>query len=220
MIFGFNTYIKFDQVVYHVQSEARQGERLLQTQIFVRGQCVGKKAASFAELVGSPDFSEERMHEMLKDQHRATVDNLRAGRIEEAMTSVTPLRDLLSAMTQADATVVPESDKPEVISSHLQLEFLNPDCSSVDNSVLVRFRVEQEGAPRAGAKLIAKLTTVGSSGLEGNPVFAQTVTGGDGSGTMVLPVSVAEMSQAVLLVQAVHEGKSAMKKFRLKASAL
>ena len=47
MIFGFNTDIRHEDTVYHVQSEAREGEQLLQTQVFVRGRCIGKRAVSY-----------------------------------------------------------------------------------------------------------------------------------------------------------------------------
>ena len=47
MIFGFNTDIKHDDTVYHVQSEARENELTLQTQVFVRGRCIGKRALSY-----------------------------------------------------------------------------------------------------------------------------------------------------------------------------
>ena len=70
MIFGFNTDVKAaDNVVYHVQSEARVNDLLLQTQVFVKGHCIGKRASSYAELAVQPDFSTEEMHEMLKVQH-------------------------------------------------------------------------------------------------------------------------------------------------------
>ena len=39
--------------VYHVQSEAREGELLLQTQVFVRGRCIGKRASSYADKAAS-----------------------------------------------------------------------------------------------------------------------------------------------------------------------
>ena len=48
MIFGFNTDVKHGDTIYHVQSEARESEKLLQTQVFVRGRCIGKKAISYA----------------------------------------------------------------------------------------------------------------------------------------------------------------------------
>jgi hypothetical protein len=82
VIFGFNTDVKHADTVYHVQSEARQHELLLQTQIFVKGRCIGKRATSYAQQADQDGFSEERMHEMLKDQHKHFVAAVREGRIE------------------------------------------------------------------------------------------------------------------------------------------
>ncbi len=82
MIFGFNTDVKFADTVYHVQSEARQHELVLQTLVFLKGRCIGKRTASYAEQTKQPGFSEEHMHEMLKDQHKHFVAAVREGRIE------------------------------------------------------------------------------------------------------------------------------------------
>ena len=82
MIFGFNTDVKFENTVYHVQSEARQLELRLETQIFLRGRCIATHATSYADEMKDPGFSEERMHEMLKDQHKHFVAAVREGRIE------------------------------------------------------------------------------------------------------------------------------------------
>ena len=85
MIFGFNTDIKQGDTVYHVQSEARQHDLLLQTQIFIQGRCVAKRATSYAHLANQSDFSEDRMHELLKEQHRVVVVAIREGRVDEAL---------------------------------------------------------------------------------------------------------------------------------------
>ena len=82
MIFGFNTDVKVGDTVYHVQSEARKADQLLQTQVFVRGRCIGKKATSYAENVASPDFNDDRMHEMLKSQHKTILEAVRESRVE------------------------------------------------------------------------------------------------------------------------------------------
>lgn len=86
MIFGFNTDIKFGDTVYHVQSEVREHDSLLQTQVFVKGRCLGKYATSFAQHSG-PDFTEERLHDLLKTQHKHFVDCARAGTIMEEIES-------------------------------------------------------------------------------------------------------------------------------------
>jgi hypothetical protein len=230
VIFGFNTDIKHETTVYHVQSEARQGERLLQTQIFVRGRCIGKKAASYADLISRPEFSEERMHEMLKYQHRSTIDDLRNGRIDDAMSKITPLGVLLAEMTQTSgmeqsASAVPAAPAVTAVAhapipgpeAGLHLEFLNPDAVVADHQLVLRFRVLDHGAPLAGAKVIARLTKIGEDGQEHDPVYAQALTNGDGEGATVLAANFEDMDHAVVLVQSTYEAKSAMKKFRLKS---
>jgi len=87
VIFGFNTDIKYGDTVYHVQSEAREHDSLLQTQVFVKGRCLGKYATSFEEQAGLPDFSEDVLHDLLKAQHKHFVECARAGTIEEEIES-------------------------------------------------------------------------------------------------------------------------------------
>jgi hypothetical protein len=84
-IFGFNTEVKNGDTVYHVQSEARQRQQLLQTQVFVRGRILGKRATSYAEQVNQPDFSEDKMHELLKAQHKLVVEAVRAGKVDDVL---------------------------------------------------------------------------------------------------------------------------------------
>ena len=67
MIFGFNTDVKHGDTIYHVQSEAREGELLLQTQVFVRGRCIGKKATSYAASEGQPGDTQKE--QQLREQH-------------------------------------------------------------------------------------------------------------------------------------------------------
>ena len=217
MIFGFNTDIKSGNTVYHVQSEARQNERLLQTQIFVRGQCIGKKASSYADLAGHSEFSEERMHEMLKSQHRETVESVRAGNIDEALQKVRPLTEVLSEMCgveiavgATDSVLAAETPAPALL-----LEFLNSSDVFDGETVQLRFRVLDGGRPVTGAKIISKLTSSSHEGQEHQPVFVQSETELDGCGEVELPIRLETVSNATVLVQATHEGKSAMKKFRL-----
>ncbi len=85
MIFGFNTDVKHGETLYHVQSEARQAAHLLQTMVFVSGRCVGKRATSYTEYATTPEFSEDRMHELLKEQHLFVVDAIKEGKLEVAL---------------------------------------------------------------------------------------------------------------------------------------
>src|ERR1039457_4404664 len=68
MIFGFNTDIRHEDTIYHVQSEAREGEQLLQTQVFVRGRCIGTRAISYASGVEGEIVAVRRAGENVVDE--------------------------------------------------------------------------------------------------------------------------------------------------------
>src|SRR5690349_11045823 len=85
MIFGFNTDVKHDNTVYHVQSEAREHEQLLQTQVFVRGRCVGKRATPYATATASGSFTDQQKEQVLRDQHRLVLNAIREGQLETVL---------------------------------------------------------------------------------------------------------------------------------------
>lgn len=112
LIFGFNTDVKHGDSVYHVQSEARVHDQLLQTQVFVKGRCIGKRATSYAEQVSHPDFSDQHMQELLKEQHRFMVNAARGGTIEQELENPSPiafpsLSEQVAAAVPAPASPVP-----------------------------------------------------------------------------------------------------------------
>src|SRR5690349_14277718 len=88
MIFGFNTDVKHGTVAYHVQSEARERELRLQTQVFVSGRCVAKRATSYADEHSRLDFSSDEMHDLLRAQHREVIELVRDGRVNEVSSPV------------------------------------------------------------------------------------------------------------------------------------
>src|SRR5215471_6346763 len=119
MIFGFNTDIKYEGTVYHVQSEARQHDLLLQTQVFVRGRCIGKHANSYADKVSQPGFSDDHMHDLLKSQHKSVIDAIRAGKLEEVIGPPAHPGETTSKLPAADSAPA---------SSDLVLDWLNRDA--------------------------------------------------------------------------------------------
>jgi hypothetical protein len=98
MIFGFNTDVKQGDTVYHVQSEVRQHERRLETQVFVRGRCIGKRVATFE--AGNP--SEQAVHEMLREQHRKVLEAIREGRVDDILAEPQLKLEWLSAYWQQE----------------------------------------------------------------------------------------------------------------------
>jgi hypothetical protein len=99
MVFGFNSEVKCDGTVYHVQSEVRATESFLDTQVFVAGRCLGKLANP---LPAGETLSDESIHERLKEQHRHVLEAVRAGELEQLFPSASPLVEWLSVQTRAD----------------------------------------------------------------------------------------------------------------------
>src|SRR5438128_1349221 len=172
MIFGFNTDVKHGSTVYHVQSEAREHERLLQTQVFVRGRCIGKLAVSYAEKTSEPDFSEKQMEKMLRAQHKSVLDAIKEGDLE------TILRK-----QDTDPPAASRENKPAVNrSGNLQVEWINADSLHANGALLIRLMVTEGSSAVEGAQVTSRMNIA-----EGSSIYSQAVT--DASGTAELSIS-------------------------------
>jgi hypothetical protein len=80
MVMGFNTDIKHDGVVYHIQTEPRK-DAGIETIVYTRGAVIHKVKSSYQEMLNSPDFSDQKLKRVLEDQHRQVIARIRAGEI-------------------------------------------------------------------------------------------------------------------------------------------
>src|ERR1700681_1505938 len=133
MIFGFNTDVKHGDTIYHVQSEAREGELLLQTQVFVRGRCVGKKATSYGSKTSETAIGDAQKEQLLREQHRLVLDAIREGKLDNVLDHPEP---------EALATV-----------KELDIVWLNAESVHADRNLTMQLRVTEDGAAAAGARL-------------------------------------------------------------------
>ena len=83
MVMGFNTDIKHDGVVYHIQTEPRKDVGI-DTTVYTRGAVIHKYKNSCQDLLDSPDFSDEKLKRRLEEQHRLIIARIRAGEIKPA----------------------------------------------------------------------------------------------------------------------------------------
>lgn len=210
MIFGFNTDIKYEGTVYHVQSEAREHDRLLQTQVFVRGRCIGKHASSYAEKLADPNFSDEHMHDLLKTQHKSVIDTIRAGAIDSLFTTAGDATH--SDLPRAAEPVA--APKAAAALDPLTLEWVNADAIYSEDSMLMRFSLRQNGEAVPGAQLISRLTVASDK-----PIYSQATTDGAGLAEMKIFLEESALSNAAVLVQATYAGRQATRKFRLRRTS-
>src|SRR5262249_32973315 len=160
MIFGFNTDVKHDDTVYHVQSEAREGELLLQTQVFVRGRCIGKRATSYAERAAEPDFTDQQKEHILRDQHKLMLNAIKEGHLE---------------------SMFDRQDTPETLAAikELDVQWLNSDSIHGDHSLRMQLQVTDAGAAVEGARL-----TVRFARPDAAPFYTQVLTDSAGNAEM------------------------------------
>lgn len=190
-IFGFNTDVKVGDVVYHVQSEARQRDMLLQTMVFVKGLCVGKRAVSYAQKSVEPDFSEQAMHEFLKSQHKAVLEAIQQNRVDSVLGSDSAIQD--------------------VGDGGLTLNWMNSSQVPNGGSVSMEFQVLDERNFVAGANV-----SVSSGSSRDASVVASAKTDAAGNATINFSLTPEMLKDSSVMVRAELGGKSATRKFRFK----
>src|SRR5579864_1436727 len=191
MIFGFNTDVKHGDTIYHVQSEARESERLLQTQVFVRGRCIGKKATSYAHKSPEIQFSDTQKEQQLREQHRLVLDAIREGKLDQAL----------------------DRPEPEVLEKvkELEVQWLNAESVHADRNLTMHLKVTEGGAAASGARLTFRFARPGAA-----PFYTQAVADSGGAAEIKIEVEEASLPDASLLVQANYEGRTATRKFVLR----
>jgi hypothetical protein len=192
MIFGFNTDIKHEDTIYHVQSEARESELLLQTQVFVRGRCIGKCAKSYADRASDAGFNDQQKEQILRDQHRVVLDAIRDGRLDQ---------------------VLDKRESPETLAAikELDVQWLNADSVHSDQHLTMRLRVTDAGSGVEGARLTVRLAPP-----DAVPFYSQVVTAEGGEVEMKIEVAESSLPESSVLVQANYSGRTATRKFQLR----
>jgi hypothetical protein len=192
MIFGFNTDVKHNDTIYHVQSEAREGDLLLQTQVFVRGRCIGKRATPYADQAKSPDFTDQRKEHILREQHRLVLEAIREGRLQE---------------------VLDNRDTPETLATikELDIQWVNAESVHAGEKLSVRLRATEGGLGIANARLTVRLARTNAA-----PFYTQLTTDNLGEAELVVIVEESSLADSSVLVQVNSSGRTATRKFQMR----
>ena len=197
MIFGFNTDIRHEDTIYHVQSEAREGEQLLQTQVFVQGRCIGKRAVPYGSRVAadkSTQTNDQDKEKILRELHREVLDAIRDGKVD---------------------SIFDKRETPETLAvvKELDLEWINAGSVHSSGSLTMRIRVTDGGATVEGARLTLRFARPDAA-----PYYAQVLTDAKGSAEMNVQVDEKSLPDSSVLVQASFAGRTATRKFQLRAA--
>ncbi|HEY6768664.1 MAG TPA: hypothetical protein VI386_28215 [Candidatus Sulfotelmatobacter sp.] len=193
MIFGFNTDVKHEDTVYHVQSEAREGEQLLQTQVFVRGRCIGKRAIPYGSNAASGNNDQDKEKD-LRELHREMLEAIREGRVD---------------------SMFDKRDTPETLAAvkELELEWVNARSVHSGGSLTMQIHVTDGGAIVQGARLTLRFARTDAA-----PYYAQVLTDAKGNAEMNIQVDEKSLADSSVLVQASHGGRTATRKFQLRSA--
>jgi hypothetical protein len=191
MIFGFNTDVKHADTIYHVQSEARESERLLQTQVFMRGRCIGKKAISYANSTTDTSFGDSQKEQQLRDQHRMVLEAIREGNLETVLDRTEG--ESLAGIKQLD------------------LQWENADSVHANHRLTMHLRVTEDGAPVSSARLIFRF-----SRPEAVPFYTQAISDSGGQAQISFQIDESSLPDSSVLIQATHDGRTVTKKFVLR----
>lgn len=192
MIFGFNTDVKQGDTVYHVQSEARENELILQTQVFVRGRCIGKRATPYADRLAEGNFSDQQKEQILREQHRLVLDAIREDRLD---------------------SMLDRRETPETLASvkELDLQWINADSVHSNTSLMMKLRVTEGGSVVEGARLTFRFARPDAA-----PFYTQATTDQRGQAEIKVDIDETALPDASVLVQANFSGRTATRKFRLR----
>jgi hypothetical protein len=193
MIFGFNTDVKHEDTVYHVQSEAREGEQLLQTQVFVRGRCIGKRAIPYGSNAASGNNDQDKEKD-LRELHREMLEAIREGRVD---------------------SMFDKRDTPETLAAvkELELEWVNARSVHSGGSLTMQIHVTDGGAIVQGARLTLRFARTDAA-----PYYAQVLTDAKGNAEMNIQVDEKSLADSSVLVQASFGGRTATRKFQLRSA--
>ena len=237
MIFGFNTDIRHEDTVYHVQSEAREGEQLLQTQVFVQGRCVGKRAVSYASSMGAEKIGDQNAGDQNRIEHGNAAADGNVNSADARSSAITPnvvdtnlaetnkdqhkeklLRELhrqvLDAIREGRLdSVLDKRDTPETLAAvkELDLEWTNADSVHARGALMMHLRVTEGGAPIPGARLTFRFARPDAA-----PYYAQVLTDAQGKAEMSVQVDEKSLPDSSVLVQASFAGRTATRKFQLR----
>jgi len=193
MIFGFNTDVKHIDTIYHVQSEARESEKLLQTQVFVRGRCIGKRAISYATSAAEAAFGDAQKEQLLRDQHRLVLESIKDGKLE-------------SVLDKAETETL-------VGIKQLDVQWRNASSVHANRSLTMQLRVTEDGAAVPGARLIFRFARPDAA-----PFYTQAVTDAAGAAEISVEVDESALPDSSVMVQANHDGRTVTRKFALRKS--
>ncbi len=137
MITGFNTDIKHNEKVYHVQTEDKgQGNPCIESLVYVGGEILASKKTSYADRL-SEGADDKTIAQLMELQHKTIIAAIRRGRFDKVSQATVPSKTVAQSTPGAAPAAPIEEEKTldqvildylasEAESEHLELNLLDP----------------------------------------------------------------------------------------------
>lgn len=220
MITGFNTDIKHNEKVYHIQTEDKGLQNpYIESLVYVGGEILASKKTSYAEQVKT-GVDEKWIGSLMEQQHRTMIAAIKRGRFDgpadatkSAARPATPTvaQPTSTATATPSVLVEPEGEKTldqviidylasEAESEHLELSLLNTveffAGTAVEVRVATKKSLSQQPIPAAAIE-VKVISTV-----EAPRVIFRGKTTGDGTASVRCTIPAFREGTAAVIISA------------------
>lgn len=205
MITGFNTDVPYDGRVFHVQTEDKGLDNpVVESLVYTGGEIITSRKVSYADLAGSPDYSEAEVARRMESQHQAIIREVLAGRFDPE--GPKPFGYNIITNRALDEVVL-EFLAREIGLEQIRLEMVEQQTfvEGTSPSLALRVLAESSDRPVAGAKVTVKLISTREKPKE---IYAGT-TGQDGRIDAAFEIPDMPGANAAILFQAEAAGNNA-----------
>lgn len=214
MITGYNTDVRYRDLVLHVQTEDKgQANPCMESLIYYGGRVVVAKRASYADLLSSGK-SEEDIVALMDHQHRTMIKAIQAGKFDEKIRQFCDDAEITTTRQHRHTDTFDLAEESGRTLDQVILEYLTSEAEQ-EQLVLV---MEEEAELKAGSQTELALRTRSSKSgeaIQGAQVLIKMVStfGGpstlafgetDGDGFVRLPMAIptVERGTAALIITA------------------
>ena len=223
MITGYNTDVRHNDVVFHVQTEDKGTENpFIESLVYVGGQVLAAKRASYANLLAN-GTEDKAVVELMERQHRTVIAAIKNGRFDAKLAERSGAKNATSetAVPGSSRVAVPgpaASSEPEPITERtldqVILEYLTNEADqeqlllTVDSDsqfslgspaeVVLRTTSSKSGKPISGARVqVRMISTVADP-----RILAAGETDGGGGLSLAFKIPPLDRGTAALIITA------------------
>jgi hypothetical protein len=229
MITGYNTDVRYSELVLHVQTEDKGlANPFIESLIYVGGRVLAAKRLSYADLLGE-GLGEKEIIALMDRQHRTMIAAIRGGKFDDKLASLRAEVIGSDATIRSPSAAVPASGAPSPAAAAAQtegmertldqviLEYLTSEAEQEQLALLIEDSSELASGTSAAVTLLARSSRSGTavpgtavtvrmiSTADEPRILAEGKTGYDGQLHIEFDIPRLERGTSALIISAVSD---------------